>query len=174
MLQLLWAFMLSVFTTGGSFFWTMVGLLDQYDILRLPSDWKVLGRAHAKHSSLGTFARTCLYVAVASFQVFFWFDFVDRESCRQYIFLFAKVPLNTPTLSFFRFVAVTYFIYVTQVFWIVTVPIVTRTILIFVFDLPRALATPNGARTFFLDIYITLSEAKDPEFDESYVQPGFR
>jgi hypothetical protein len=111
MLQMLFAFQLTVYHIGPSFKWVLFEILTIILSGTITSnmDWfdmvSELGRAQGDVSPLGTTMRRFLALAIASYNVWFWFlgsDFLDSDrQCNSSVFLFARVDIHGKLRIFF-------------------------------------------------------------------------
>lgn len=112
MLQMLFAFLLSVFQVSKSTIWS---LLDFIEDRGQQTSYRDLIRAHGELSTLGRMARSCLRTAIASYNVWYWYKGFEtlptQESCVPVIFLFAPVHLKK-AITFFRILSLVYFYYI--------------------------------------------------------------
>jgi hypothetical protein len=116
MLQILFTFLLSVFTTTMSPTWVAVMVLQHEAIRDMPNDWKSLILAHQKFSDLGTVARSCLQVAISSYTIWFWFKGIEslasNETCTPVAFLIVPIHLDGAARRFYQTIAILYFYYI--------------------------------------------------------------
>lgn len=114
MLQTLFAFLLSVFSTSMSPLWFVLKSLQHGQHIRnLPADWKKLIVAHESFSDLGKLSRSCLQIAIASYNIWFWVKGVDSlksiSPCEPVAFLFVPIHLDGPERRFYQTAAIIYF-----------------------------------------------------------------
>jgi hypothetical protein len=112
MLQMLFAFLLSVFQVSISFGWAYLRVLE--DVGTRMSLHELI-EAHFEASTAGTMARACLRTAISSYNVWFWFkglaDLPTENRGAPTIFLFAPVHLRRAT-TFFKVLSILHFYYV--------------------------------------------------------------
>ena len=106
MLQLIFAFLLAVVSTNSRLKWAIRGALGIME----EKDFQFL-KKHLSASKIGESWRAYLALAIACYNVWFWFRFDAPGSCRAYIFLFAKVSPGSVGQQFFRVFAVLYLFY---------------------------------------------------------------
>ena len=97
MLQLIFAFLLAVVSTNSRLKWAIRGALGIME----EKDFQFL-KKHLSASKIGESWRAYLALAIACYNVWFWFRFDAPGSCRAYIFLFAKVSPGSVGQQFFR------------------------------------------------------------------------
>lgn len=119
MLQMLFAFLVTVYHIGTSFKWEMFELITAILSGTILSgiEWldmlSELGQAQADISQLGTTMRQFLASAITSYNVWFWFpgsDFLDSDRhCSSSVFIFTKVDLHGNI--FFQVLGVLYLLF---------------------------------------------------------------
>lgn len=112
MLQMLFAFLFSVFYVSQSAGWSIFKGMRSELGQAFPSEFVAMVQAHERYSGLGTFARACLRTAIASYNIWFWFTGINSLSVEPgsspQIFLFARIQLDSAKI-FFRVLALLYF-----------------------------------------------------------------
>ncbi|KIW25847.1 uncharacterized protein PV07_08987 [Cladophialophora immunda] len=122
MLQMLFAFLLAVYHVGSSTKWVFFELMRHS--LEFPGtkigdnlmhSLSELGRAKKDVSPLGTMLRRFLTIAIAAYNVWFWFTgsfFLDRDrACQSAMFLFARLNLHGSPQVLFRLLSTLYLLY---------------------------------------------------------------
>ena len=121
MLQMLFAVLIAVYHIGQSSKWVLFEVCTFFlqGAVEPGLGWaemvSELGQAQSDVSQLGTTMRQFLALAIASYNVWFWFpgnEFlnIDRH-CPSSMFLFARVDLHGNAKIFFQVLAVLYLIY---------------------------------------------------------------
>ena len=113
-LQMMLAFLLSVFTSYGNLFLAAIDCIasgidgnwlpDSKNVVKVFSE---LGQAHGAFSSMGGYSRAVIVFAIATFNVWFWFPGVLSlgavgSGCSTRVFLFTSVDANGPAQIVFR------------------------------------------------------------------------
>jgi hypothetical protein len=121
MLQMLFAFLVAVYHIGASFKWFCFEVLSAIlnGVMESGLDWSEveseLGQAQRNVSQLGTTMRQFLALAIASYNVWFWFPgsgFLDSvQHCNSSMFLFARVDLHGNARIFFQVLGVLYLLF---------------------------------------------------------------
>ena len=106
MLQLIFAFLLAVVSTNSRLKWAIRGALGIME----EKDFQFLEK-HLSASKIGESWRAYLALAIACYNVWFWFSFDAPSSCRAYIFLFTKLSPESVGQQVFRVFAVLYLFY---------------------------------------------------------------
>lgn len=106
MLQLMFAFLLAVARTDSrwkSWLLEVAGIMEEKDVQFLQKNFS--------SSKLGNSWRAGLAMAIACYNVWFWFMFQTPASCRAYIFLFAKASPQSTSQQIYRILAILYLIW---------------------------------------------------------------
>jgi len=121
MLQMLFAYLVAVYHIGASFKWFCFEILSAIlnGMMEPDLDWSdvvsELGQAQSDVSQLGTTMRQFLALAIASYNVWFWFPgsgFLDSvQHCNSSMFLFAQVDLHGNARIFFQVLGVLYLLF---------------------------------------------------------------
>jgi hypothetical protein len=115
MLQILFTFLLAVFTVAMSPTWIAMAIFQQQTLPDMPTGVRSMFLAHQKFSDLGSTARRCLQLAIACYNIWFWFKGVDSlgsiETCMPVAFLVVPIHLDGSARRFYQSIAIIYFYY---------------------------------------------------------------
>jgi hypothetical protein len=121
MLQMLFSFLVAVYHIGRSLKWLLfdLGTMILNGTFDSDTSWmdilSEVGQARRHISNLGITMRHCLALAIASYNVWFWFPgsvILDSDRhCNSSVFVFAQVDLHGNARIFFQVVGVLYLLF---------------------------------------------------------------